>query len=340
MRRLHPRHHFGSLHAGRPDDGARLDGASVRQGQRACRGRPRRRVQQHLDPAAPQPLQRDRCHLRAHMPQQLRSRLHQHDARLTGIQPRVVPRNHPREQRRGGGRRFHARRAAADHDHRQHRAPLRRIALARRALQHVHHAVPYGDRVLELLQRERVRARRVVAEVVRRGAQRDDQVVVQKLARIEPHPARTEVHARDLVPEELRAPAGGEPAQRVDDVPEGDAARRGLVKHGSEEMVVAAIDQRDARAARQPRRQLAHGGHAREAPAQHPHARRAGRHPQREPPPHAPLPHPRGRVNARSGRDSHQESMRESHAAPQPRFRYRFSHVAAARAATFPADRS
>ena len=145
------------------------------------------------------------------------------------------------------GHRLDAREAAAGHDERQQRAAHLRIALDVGLLERVDEPVPYGERVAEVLERERVLGEAVLAGEAGHVAQRDDEMVEGQIPvlRAEPgghrHAPTLEVDLLDRARVEVRGRA--EPADRGDRVEEADAPRDHFRQHGLEDHVVLAADQ-------------------------------------------------------------------------------------------------
>ena len=144
-------------------------------------------------------------------------------------------------------REFDARRATADDGEGEQRGAARGIGFGFGAFEGGEDAAADRERIVERLQAGRVRRPFVVAEIRVRRARADEQRVVgDRRAVRELHAARGLVDADDLAHQhgDVALPAQ-DVAQRRGDVGRGQAGGRHLVKQGLEQMVVAAVDQRD-----------------------------------------------------------------------------------------------
>ena len=146
-----------------------------------------------------------------------------------------------------GAGHFDAGRAGADDDERQQRRAPRRIGLALGALEGDEDAPPQRGGVLQRLQARRERLPFVMAEIgVARAGGEHQRVVGQGIAVIEQHALARGVDAAHVGKQRRHLLAS---AQQIADRP-GDFRRRqrrgrDLVEQRLEQMMVAAVDQRD-----------------------------------------------------------------------------------------------
>ena len=179
--------------------------------------------------------------------QNARARLHQHDARGTRVEAPEVAREGATRDLRDGARELDAGGTTSDHDERRVRAPRVRRARQLGRLERAQDAPPHIERLTDRLETGRVRRPRVVTEVGVRHAGGDDQIVILRLAALEQHAATLDVDALDgrhpdgdvlLTPEQL--------SDRRRDVRGGQRRGSDLIEQRLEQVVVGAVDQRDA----------------------------------------------------------------------------------------------
>ena len=176
-----------------------------------------------------------------------RAGLDQDDAGLVGVDVAKVRRQRVLGEVGDGSRHFDAGRAGADDDEGQQRRAPRRIGLALGALEGDEDAPPQRGGILQRFQARRERLPFVVAEIGVAGAGGEHQRVIgQRIAVIEQHALSCRIDAADICEQRRHLLAS---AQQVADRP-GDFRRRqrsgrDLVEQRLEQMMVAAVDQRD-----------------------------------------------------------------------------------------------
>ena len=184
--------------------------------------------------------------------QHARAGLDQHDARLVGVDVAEVGRQRVARQFGDGAGEFDAGRAGADDDEGQQRGAPLRIGLALGALEGDEDAPPQRGGVLERLQARRERLPFVMAEIgVPRAGGEHQRVVGHGVAVIEQHALAAGVDAGHVGEQgrDLR-PVAQEIADRPGDLRGRQRGGRDLIEQRLEQMVVAAVDQGDARPAR------------------------------------------------------------------------------------------
>jgi hypothetical protein len=143
-------------------------------------------------------------------------------------------------------RELDARRSAADHREGQAGVSFRLAAAGLGAFESREDAAADHECVVEILQAGRVALPLVVTEVGVRRAARDQQGVVFDLAAIGHHRARPQIDQRDLAHEHGDvALLAQDVAQRCGDRRRREAGGGHLVQQRLEQVMVAAIDQRD-----------------------------------------------------------------------------------------------
>ena len=143
---------------------------------------------------------------------------------------------------------LHARGAAADEHEGEEALAFRRIGCPLGLLVRHQHPRPYPQRVVERLERRRVRRPVVVAEVGAAGAGGDDQVVVrQRVAVVEVHAPGRKVYFLRFGQQHTRVVVVAQyPANGRGDVARRQAGRCHLIQQRLKDVVVVAVDQRHA----------------------------------------------------------------------------------------------
>ena len=178
--------------------------------------------------------------------QHARPGLDEQDARLARIDvAKVAGQRVPRDFRERA-REFRARGSGADHGEREAGIAFGRIGGGFRLFECGQHAAPDQERVVERLEPGGKLLPLIVSEVGVRGATRDEKVVVGNLAIGQRHLPRGGVDAEHVahVHGDV-ALVSQDVAQRRGDRRRGEAGRGHLVEQGLEQMMIAAIDQRD-----------------------------------------------------------------------------------------------
>ena len=125
------------------------------------------------------------------------------------------------------------------------RAPELGIRLVDGQFEHVEHVVPNADRVIEILEPERVLCQRRQAEVIGLATHRENQVIVRNLARFRLQFPRRQVDTTDSGNAEIEiALTLQDRPHRLRDVARAKAGSRHLVKERLEKMIVVTVNER------------------------------------------------------------------------------------------------
>ena len=233
------------LHAGRPQNAARddplrphRDALAVDAGDRP----PEQHLHTHLlEP----PLRRDR-EIGRKCRQHPRPRFDEHDPRRRRIDLAEVSRQHvPRDLGQRPRQLDAGRPRAHDHEREQRHAP-RRIGLALGRFVREQDAAADLDRVLQRLEAGREARPLAVPEVRMRRAAGEDQIVVvdEAVAQHDPFSGGVDAHCLRQHHGDVLLPPQHAP-QRDRDVRRAQRGRRHLVEQRLEQMMVAAVDERD-----------------------------------------------------------------------------------------------
>ena len=178
-----------------------------------------------------------------------RRRLEQHDARLRRIDPPEIPLHRGAADVGNRAGQLDAGRPAADDDEGQIGALCAGIALVLGALEGDQHAAPHLRRLLERLQPRREFLPLGMAEVAVASAARENQIVERDFVAFAGHDLLLEIDAVNVAEMNLdirRAPELH--ADRHGDVGRVEARGRDLVEQRLEQVMVAVIDEDDAKA--------------------------------------------------------------------------------------------
>ena len=231
------------------DQRARRDGASVREHGFLAGRRGEPGLEEQLDAALAQDALREAAQLLRHLGEDPVLGVDQHDADLARVDLRIVRRHTPDEvvQLR---HHFDAGEAAAGDDERQQLSPqLLVVALDRRLLQRADHVVAQVQRVVQVLERQRMLRQPAQPPEVGDGAEREDQVVVLDHVRVRQEAGRggdralLQIDRLDLPDVDLGP--GQQAPQRADQVEQTDGPRDHFRQHRLEHEVVFLRDQHD-----------------------------------------------------------------------------------------------